>query len=55
MIGLGEKTFGSVDVLVDNAASIRVADQEFPVEKWDTIIAINLSSASTASAPWCPA
>ena len=46
MIALGEKTFGSVDVLVNNAGIQFVAPiEEFPPEKWETIIAINLSSA----------
>jgi 3-hydroxybutyrate dehydrogenase len=38
--------FGSVDILVNNAGIQHVAPvDEFPVEKWDAIIAINLSSA----------
>jgi len=38
--------FGMVDVLVNNAGIQHVAAiEEFPVEKWDQIIAINLSSA----------
>ena len=46
MVALGEKTFGSVDVLVNNAGIQFVAPiEEFPIEKWDAIIAINLSSA----------
>src|SRR5580704_11934573 len=46
MIALGEKTFGSVDVLVNNAGIQFVAPiEEFPVDKWDAIIAINLSAA----------
>ena len=46
MVGLGEKTFGSVDVLVNNAGIQFVAPiEEFPPEKWEAIIAINLSSA----------
>src|SRR5215471_15536667 len=46
MIALGEKTFGSVDVLVNNAGVQFVSPiEEFPIEKWDAIIAINLSSA----------
>src|SRR5207253_4135036 len=46
MIALGEKTFGSVDVLVNNAGIQFVSPiEEFPPEKWDAIIAINLSSA----------
>jgi 3-hydroxybutyrate dehydrogenase len=46
MIELGETTFGSVDVLVNNAGIQFVAPiEDFPIEKWDAIIAINLSSA----------
>ena len=46
MIALGEKTFGSVDILVNNAGIQFVSPiEEFPIEKWDAIIAINLSSA----------
>ena len=41
-----EKTFGSLDVLVNNAGIQFVANiEDFPTEKWDAIIAINLSSA----------
>ena len=40
------RRFGSVDVLVNNAGVQHVAPvDEFPVEKWDQILAINLSSA----------
>jgi 3-hydroxybutyrate dehydrogenase len=46
MIALGESTFGSVDILVNNAGIQFVSPiEEFPIEKWDAIIAINLSSA----------
>ena len=46
MVALGETTFGSVDVLVNNAGIQFVAPiEDFPIEKWDAIIAINLSSA----------
>jgi 3-hydroxybutyrate dehydrogenase len=46
MIALGEKTFGSVDILVNNAGIQFVSPiEEFPPEKWEAIIAINLSSA----------
>ena len=46
MVRLGESTFGSVDILVNNAGIQFVSPiEEFPVEKWDAIIAINLSSA----------
>ena len=46
---LGEKAldaFGRLDILVNNAGIQHVAKlEEFPVEKWDAILAINLSSA----------
>ena len=46
MVHTSEKTFGSLDVLVNNAGIQFVAPiEEFPVEKWDQIIAINLSAA----------
>jgi 3-hydroxybutyrate dehydrogenase len=46
LIALGERTFGSVDVLVNNAGVQHVAPiEEFPVDKWNAIIGINLSSA----------
>jgi 3-hydroxybutyrate dehydrogenase len=38
--------FGKVDIVVNNAGIQHVAPiEEFPVEKWDAIIAINLSAA----------
>ncbi|HEX3364917.1 3-hydroxybutyrate dehydrogenase [Phenylobacterium sp.] len=46
MVALAETTFGAVDVLVNNAGIQFVSPiEDFPVEKWDQIIAINLSSA----------
>src|SRR6187431_3596201 len=46
MIRTTEKEFGSLDVLVNNAGIQHVANiEDFPVEKWDAIIAINLSSS----------
>ncbi|MBE7199350.1 MAG: SDR family NAD(P)-dependent oxidoreductase, partial [Parafilimonas terrae] len=40
------ETFGAVDVLVNNAGIQFVSPiEEFPPEKWEQIIAINLSSA----------
>jgi 3-hydroxybutyrate dehydrogenase len=46
MVADAEKNFGSVDVLVNNAGIQYVSPiEDFPVEKWDQIIAINLSSA----------
>ncbi|MFE1598428.1 3-hydroxybutyrate dehydrogenase [Methylobacterium sp. ID0610] len=46
MIAEAEKTFGSLDVLVNNAGIQFVSPiEEFPLAKWDQIIAINLCSA----------
>ena len=46
MIKTAERTFGSVDVLVNNAGIQHVAPiEQFPIEKWDQIIAINMNAA----------
>lgn len=46
---------GSVDVLVNNAGIQYVAPvEEFPVEKWDEILAVNLSSAFHTTAVALP-
>ena len=46
MMRYAAATFGQVDVLVNNAGIQHVAPvEDFPVERWDAIIAINLSSA----------
>ena len=46
MIDLARSEFGGVDILVNNAGIQHVAPvEEFPVEKWDAILAINLSGA----------
>lgn len=46
MITLAERELGGVDVLINNAGIQYVAPvDEFPPEKWDQIIAINLSAA----------
>ena len=38
--------FGQVDILINNAGIQHVANvEDFPVEKWDAILAINLTSA----------
>ena len=46
LIGTAATTFGSVDVLVNNAGIQHVAKiEDFPTEQWDRIIAINLTSS----------
>jgi 3-hydroxybutyrate dehydrogenase len=50
MVAEAEKEFGAIDILVNNAGIQHVAPvDEFPIEKWDQIIAINLSSAFHAT------
>jgi 3-hydroxybutyrate dehydrogenase len=46
MISKVEDEFGAVDILVNNAGIQHVAPiEEFPAEKWDAIIAINLTAS----------
>ena len=46
MMAYAEAEFGGVDILVNNAGIQHVAAiEDFPVERWDAVIAINLSSA----------
>ena len=46
MIGEAQAKLGSVDILINNAGIQFVSPvEDFPIEKWDAIIAINLSSA----------
>lgn len=50
MVRTAEQAFGSVDILVNNAGIQHVSPvEEFPVDKWDAIIAVNLSAAFHAS------
>ena len=45
MMAYAEAEFGGVDTLVNNAGIQHVAPvEDFPVERWDAVIAINLSS-----------
>lgn len=46
MVASVEKRFGAIDILVNNAGIQHVAPiDRFPAERWDAVIAINLSSA----------
>ncbi len=56
MMTFAAEQFGGVDILVNNAGIQYVANvDEFPVEKWDAIIAINLTSAFHTSRLALPA
>ena len=45
MVAEAEKTFGAVDILVNNAGVQHVCPiEDFPPEKWDMILAIDLSA-----------
>src|SRR3990167_1484774 len=46
MMAFAAREFGRVDILVNNAGIQHVANvEDFPAERWDAIIAINLTSA----------
>ena len=56
MMSFAASRFGMVDILVNNAGIQHVAKIEnFPIERWDAIIAINLSSAFHATRLALPA
>ncbi len=56
MMAFAAKEFGRVDILVNNVGIQHVSRIEnFPVERWDSIIAINLSSAFHATRLALPA
>lgn len=56
MMRFAADRFGRVDILVNNAGIQHVARvEEFPPERWDAIIAINLSSAFHATRLALPA
>jgi 3-hydroxybutyrate dehydrogenase len=46
MVARGAEMFGGIDILVNNAVTRHAAPvEQFPVEKWDEGIAVNLSAA----------
>ncbi len=56
LVAAAEHELGSVDILVNNAGIQHVAPVEsFPEDKWDAIIAVNLSAAFHASKAAIPA
>lgn len=56
MVQDAEAEFGAVDILVNNAGIQHVAPiEEFPEERWDAVIAINLSSAFHSTKAALPA
>ncbi len=56
MMTFAAERFGQVDVLINNAGIQHVAQvEDFPPEKWDAIIAINLTSAFHTSRLALPA
>ena len=55
LVAAAVEAFGSVDILVNNAGIQHVAPVEsFPPEKWDAIIAVNLTSAFHTTAAAIP-
>ncbi len=56
MMAFAAQKFGRVDILVNNAGIQHVARiEDFPAERWDAVIAINLSSAFHATRLALPA
>jgi 3-hydroxybutyrate dehydrogenase len=56
MVRFAEEQWGGLDILVNNAGIQHVARiEDFPTERWDAIIAINLSSAFHATRIALPA
>src|SRR5690606_20163737 len=46
MMGEAAEAFGGVDILINNAGTQHVAPvEDFPLDKWDLIIALNLNAA----------
>jgi len=59
MMADAETAFGGIDILINNAGVQHVAPiEDFPVDKWDLIIALNLTSAfhtTRLALPWMKA
>ncbi len=52
MMRYAESTFGGVDIVINNAGIQHVAPvEQFPVDKWNDILAINLSSVFHTTRP----
>ena len=50
MVAFAQREFGRLDILVNNAGVQHVAPiEDFPIDQWDLIIAINLTSAFHAT------
>ena len=46
LMAYGAKEFGAIDIVVNNAGIQHVSPiEDFPIDKWDAVIAINLTSA----------
>lgn len=56
LMAFAAQTFGAVDILVNNAGIQHVANvEDFPPERWDAVIAINLSASFHTSRLAIPA